>query len=243
MKNLHLLGIITVIVALISSSCKKDKAPENQLIDIEGNVYKTVKIGDQVWMAENLKTTELNDGTPIAFVTDPTTWVDASLSDPMVCYYDNDEQNMNKYGLLYNWYAVGTGKLAPKGWHVATNADWEKLRDYLIASGYNYDGSVVENKIGKSLAATSGWTASQQIGVVGNDQPSNNKSGFNGLAAGARSNSDGKFLDLGFNAYWWSLTEKDAFYSNYWGLSSDYSDLSTYDIRKGIGISVRCVKD
>lgn len=243
MKNLNFLGIITVMLALISSSCKKDKAPENQLIDIERNVYKTVQIGNQVWMAENLKTTKLNDGTPIAFVKDPTTWADVNLKVPMACYYDNDENNLNKYGLLYNWYAVGTGKLAPKGWHVASDADWEKLRDYLIANGYNYDGTHVENKIGKSLAATSGWTASQLIGVVGNNQLINNKSGFNGLPAGARSDSNGRYLDLGFNAYWWSLTEKDAFYSNHWGIYSDYSNLLTYDISKGLGISVRCVKD
>jgi uncharacterized protein (TIGR02145 family) len=242
MKNLNFLGIITVMLALISSSCKKDKAP-NQLIDIERNVYKTVQIGNQVWMAENLKTTKLNDGTPIAFVTDPTTWADVNLKVPMACYYDNDENNLNKYGLLYNWYAVGTGKLAPKGWHVASDADWEKLRDYLIANGYNYDGTNFENKIGKSLAATSGWTASQLMGVVGNNQLINNKSGFNGLPAGARSDSNGRFLDLGFNAYWWSLTEKDAFYSNHWGIYSDYSNLLTYDISKGLGISVRCVKD
>jgi uncharacterized protein (TIGR02145 family) len=242
MKNLHYLSVITVMVALISSSCKKDKAPENQLTDIDGNVYKTVQIGDQVWMAENLKTTKLNDGTPIAFVADPTTWSDANLSDPMVCYYDNDAKNMNKFGLLYNWYTVSTGKLAPKGWHVATNADWEKLIDYLIANGYNYDGTVVDNKIGKSLAATSGWKTSQTIGDVGNDQLSNNKSGFNGVASGARID-DGQYSSDAWNAIWWSYNTVDNTSAGMYVLANHSPALESGEGSFKKGLSVRCVKN
>jgi uncharacterized protein (TIGR02145 family) len=97
--------------------------------DIDGNVYNTVTIGDQVWMAENLKTTKLNDGTSISNAIDNIAW--ASLSTPGYCWFINNRATYEIYGALYNWYAVYTDKLCPTGWHVPSNSEWTTLTDHL----------------------------------------------------------------------------------------------------------------
>ena len=84
------------------------------------------------------------------------------------------------------WYAVASGKLAPTGWHVATISDWTALDNYLIANGYNFDGSLSGNKVAKALSAAIGWNSSTVQGAPGNDQTLNNRSGFTALAAGFR---------------------------------------------------------
>ena len=227
---------------VLQLSCKKDDnvaLEYGTVTDIEGNVYKTVKIGDQEWMAENLKTHKLNDGTPIAYVTADATWADMNNLEPMMCYYDNDVDNhKDKYGALYNWYAVNTGKLAPVGWHVPTDADWEKLKDYLIANGYNYDGTTTGNKIAKSLAAKTVWVPDQEVGNVGNNQASNNKTGFNAPPAGYRTET-GSFVGFGNMAFYKSAG--DSF--NYWGIDKDSPSLSFSAILPNAGLAVRCVKD
>ncbi len=103
------------------------------LTDTDGNVYITVKIGSQIWMAENLKTTKYNDGIDIPLVTDNTTW--GSLSAPAYCWPNNNEGFRATYGAIYNAYTVQTGKLCPSGWHVPTDPDWTKLTDYLGGEG------------------------------------------------------------------------------------------------------------
>ncbi len=120
-----------IIVVFIFSGCKKDNEnpvtpAAGTVTDNDGNVYHTVAIGKQVWMAEDLKTTKYNDGTPIPLVTDGTAWV--NLNTPGCCWYNNDADTYKAtYGALYNWYAVNTGKLAPAGWRVASDADWKTL--------------------------------------------------------------------------------------------------------------------
>ena len=101
--------------------------------DIDGNVYKTVKIGNQVWMAENLKTTRLNDGQLIQYEPNNLDW--ANLRTPGYCWPNNDSSNKDDYGALYNWYAVNSGKLAPIGWHVPTEDEWKILADFLGGEG------------------------------------------------------------------------------------------------------------
>ena len=141
--------------------------PSNTVTDIDGNVYHTVKIGTQVWMVENLKTTKYNDGTPIPLVTANSSW--AILTTPGYCFYNNDA-NVNKatYGAMYNWYIVNTGKLCPAGWHVPIDAEWTTLTNYL--------GS--ENAAGGKLKefGISHW-------VTPNDGTTNS-SGFTALPAG-----------------------------------------------------------
>ncbi|MEY5069791.1 MAG: hypothetical protein RLZ47_1653 [Bacteroidota bacterium] len=241
-KNLWL--PFTFGLVFILFSCKKEQHswPEPQygtMTDIEGNIYKTVKIGDQEWMVENLKTHKLNDGTPIDYVTADITWSDINSAEPMMCYYDNDvDKYKDKFGALYNSYAVQTGKLAPEGWHVPTDADWQKLQDYLIANGYNYDGSKSGNKIAKSLAAKTGWDIVQNVGSVGHDQLTNNRSGFNVIPVGYR-DASGTFLDLGYLAFFKAALNP----SNYWGLDANGVALNSNSITPHSGLSIRCIKD
>jgi uncharacterized protein (TIGR02145 family) len=137
---------------------------------------------------------------------------------------------------------VGTGKLAPKGWHVPTYNDWLILDDYLIANGYNYDGTKESNKIAKSLASKTGWKSWDEAGTPGNAPENNNSTGFTGLPGGYRLGDTGSFYELGECGYWWSS------YMSYG--SSYFKDLefceeessgNGYD--KTYGLSVRCVKD
>lgn len=234
---------ITAMLMLGFWSCKKDSKPlpdgsTGTVSDVEGNVYKTVKIGDQWWMAENLKTTKLNDGTIIPVVELQTAWANSQNQEPMMCYHYNNLANKNTYGGLYNWYAVNTGKLAPAGWHVPTDADWQKLQDYLIANGYNYDGTKSGNKIAKSLASTSNWANDPTEGNVGNNPMENNKTSFNGVSSGFRDQTGG-FGPLGIGAYWWSFNAN----FHITGIEAGSPDLFLYEINPSYGISVRCVKD
>lgn len=240
--------LVLMAFGLILFSCKKDKVATTATVtDVDGNVYKTIKIGNQVWMAENLKVIHYNTGTKpedkIPLVENGGNW--ANLAEPGYCYYNNSVDNKIKYGALYNWYAVSTGKLAPKGWHVATQADWEELRSFLITNGYNYDGSKDVDKIAKSLAATSGWENYQELGTVGNDQKTNNKSGFSALPGGLR-NPDGSYDSMNYTSSWWS-TEKVPVQDLAKIWSVDYFN---YNLVGGgvaaplkAGLSVRCVKD
>jgi uncharacterized protein (TIGR02145 family) len=239
---------ITAMLMLGFWSCKKDSKPlpdgsTGTVSDVEGNVYKTVKIGDQWWMAENLKTTKLNDGTVIPVVELQTTWANSQSQEPMMCYYNNDLANKNTYGGLYNWYAVNTGKLAPTGWHVPTDADWQKLQDYLIANGYNYDGTKSGNKIAKSLASTSGWIDDPTLGNVGNDQASNNKSGLNIMSVGGRSESSTFYPTIGDGqAIWTSSIYDSSNAKSVQLLADDYRPYGGYGSKR-IGLPIRCVKD
>lgn len=151
------ISFLIVIIIIIIQSCQKDDdifnpdIPYGSLSDIEKNTYRTVKIGDQVWMAENLRTTRYNDGTSIYHGDETSKW---SGQEGSYCWYDNDAKaHKTKYGALYNWSAVKTGILCPAGWHVPGIEEWETLANYLIANGNNYDGTSTGNLIAKSLSA------------------------------------------------------------------------------------------
>jgi uncharacterized protein (TIGR02145 family) len=212
--------------------------------DTDGNVYHTVKIGDQEWTAENLKTTKYNDGTAIPKVSDSLTWF--ALTRPGYCYYANttDIDSINKYGALYNWYVVNTKKLAPTGWHVPADSEWDTLQNYLIANGYNWDGTTTDNKIAKSLAAMADWKASSAaLGVIGNDLTLNNKSGFSAVPAGLRLNY-AAFNNKGFMSCWWSATAMEGMpFAYYRYLSNGYDYLERVEYFENSGLSVRLVKD
>ena len=242
MKNI---AIKTLFFAFLLSACLVS-ADDNtsSVIDIDGNVYTTVKIGNQVWTVENLRTTKYNDGTPIPLVTDNTAW--GKLTTPGYCYYDNTTHadSIKKYGALYNWYAVDTKKLAPKGWHVPTDAEWTILENYLIANGYNWDGTITDNKIAKSLAAKADWRTDANQGTIGNDLSKNNKTGFSALPGGYRDLFGDSNL-IGISGGWWSTTSLDAKRACGRQLSFDceyfYRESSRY--YKYCGYSVRLVRD
>ena len=189
-----------------------------------------------------MRTTKLNDGSPIPQVTDDTAW--KALTTPGYCYYSNttDAAGIKKYGALYNWYAVDTRKLAPKGWHVPSEAEWDIMRIYLIANGYNWDGTKDSNKVAKSLAAKTDWAASKAKGAIGNDLTKNNRSGFSALPGGFRL-SDGKFYLVGGIGRWWCTTEGDAVDACLRTFRCGLDSLSRNEHYEKCGYSVRLLKD
>ena len=138
-------------------------------------------------------------------------------------------------------------EFAPEGWHVPSDAEWTTLEEYLIANGYNYDGTTTGNKIGKAMASTTGWLSSTILGYPGNDQGTNNSSGFNAFPEGIRSYDifwdDGSFGSEGYSAIFWSSTENDTDFAWDRILSNRYSYLNRNGNYKQSGFSVRFVRD
>ena len=166
---------------------------QGTVTDIDGNTYDYLTYGTQQWTVENAAMETYRDGTPIPQVTDVTQWT--NLTTGAWCYYDNDPTK----GKLYNWFALAgihdtdpntpNKEFAPMGWHVPLREEYIVLSDFLIESGYNYDNSVQGNKIGKAMSSISGWDQSSEIGDVGNNQVTNNSSGFNITPIGIRNAS------------------------------------------------------
>lgn len=212
--------------------------------DADGNAYKTIKFGNQVWMAENLRTTKLSDGTPITLATTGGSW--AGLTAPGYCFFKNStDSTLNKnYGALYNWRAVDSKKLAPAGWHVPADSEWTILVNYLVDNGYNWDATK-EDKTAKSLAAKTDWIDFSEEGTPGMDRAKNNRSGFSGLPGGVRYYDNGDFDYNGERGYWWTATEDADAIINAWcrRLATDMCECGSVWNRKGNGFSVRAVKD
>ena len=143
------IGLFTFVGCGTSSSVEYGEG----VTDFKGNTYKSVKIGKQEWMAENLNVNHFQNGEIIPEAKTDEEWAKARMENrPAWCYYDNDISNGGKYGKLYNWYAVNDPRgLAPKGWHVPTNFEWTVLIDYLAANGHS-------GAEGKALKAISGWS-------------------------------------------------------------------------------------
>lgn len=194
------------------------------LEDIDQNKYVTITIGNQNWMTENLKVTRYNDGEPINLVIDNDEWW--NLKKAAYSWVDNDgDRNKNRYGALYNWYAVDSGKLCPQGWRVPTDSDWNELTQYLGGediAGDKLKAQGTEYWRGLNLSAT-------------------NESGFKAVAAGLRYYRG--FYSTGINGTWWSSTE--ASLSNAWYRTIDYkfSSIDRYYFNKSTGFSVRCTQN
>jgi uncharacterized protein (TIGR02145 family) len=227
-----------------SSNLSAKQANAGTLMDADENEYQCVQIGNQVWMAENLRTTSYNDGSPISNGIGDTAW--GKCSDTRIgayCFYDNttDSDRIARFGALYNWYAVNTAKLAPLGWHVPTLADWDTLWSYLIVNGYNYDGTTTSDKIAKSMAANTDWAPSQNEGAVGNDLSTNNKSGFSALPGGYREH-DGRFLSKSNLSEWW-IAPENSLVPYFRSLNSNNEFLYMLDGNDKWGVAVRLVRD
>jgi len=193
--------------------------------DIDGNVYHTVTIGTQTWMAENLKTTRFNDSIAIPLVTDQISW--AGLTTPGYCWYNNDSASFkNTFGGLYNWYAVNTGKLAPIGWHVATDDEWETLTNFL---GYDQAGGKLKE------TGTINWTA-PNAGAT-------NETNFSALPGGGRGNDNGTFDFMGKISFWWTSTVLTDFYAKFRSVGYNNSGIGKSGSGKVNGLYVRCIKD
>lgn len=207
--------------------------------DGSGNTYPVIAIGGtkgemgypgtgdekgvQIWMAENLKTVTLNDGAAISNVTGAAAW--SSATGPAWCWYDNTSGD---YGLLYNWYAVGTNKLCPAGWRVPTDDEWQEMVQYLggaTAAG----GKLKETGYAHWENPNSGAT---------------NLSGFSAPGGGWRSNSDGSFNELKRSGYFWTSTLSNVTNACYRCVLSSGATIYGYmsEVDQKFGFSVRCIK-
>jgi uncharacterized protein (TIGR02145 family) len=246
-------GILALLFGLllpIIPSCEKNPSGQDILVspsasttavkitygkvkDIDGNVYKTVKIGKQTWMAENLKTTKLNNGTPISFYGS-----DGELTEsptPRYCWFGYDASNRATYGALYNWHAVNTGRLCPQGWHVPSDAEWTTLTNYLGGA-----------EIAGDKLREAGQTHWENNGINGTN--ATNAFGFTALPGGAHIWSVGitnYFWGLRIEGYWWTSTEDsnntDLAWLRY--MAGDVSEVDIWTYKKKQANSIRCLNN
>ncbi|WP_333693673.1 FISUMP domain-containing protein [Flavobacterium sp.] len=209
--------------------------------DGDGNVYQTIQIGNQIWLKENLKTTRYCNGDLIPNVSSSSQW--SSLTTPAWSNYNNSSTNGSVYGKLYNWYAIEDSRnICPCNYRVATESDFVVLENYLISSGYNYDGSHSGNKIAKSLASKENWSSSSNTGAPGNNLNLNNSTLFSAQPGGYRLN-DGTFLNLNYSAYFWAFSTSSTSLGQHRAISNGMPNLVSNSVNKKIGFSVRCIKN
>jgi uncharacterized protein (TIGR02145 family) len=204
----------------------------SNISDVDGNSYKTVNIGNQTWMAENLKVSKYNDGTDIPNIEINTDWEKNTTG--AWCYYNNDEANNAKYGKLYNWYALSTTtngdkNVCPTGWHVPNDAEWTVLTDYL--GGLSLAGGQM-----------------REVGITSWDSPNTgatNTSLFTGIPGGVRT-FGGIFSSIGNRSWWWSSTlysMSNSINAGYLILENNQAYTYILKIDPQLGFSVRCIKD
>ena len=212
MKSLFLIAVLFLTGIGIQAQIKAQ----------DDKIYKTVKIGNQIWMVENLNVSTYRNGDTIPQVQDPKIW--SNLKTGAWCYYENKTETGASYGKLYNWYAINDPRgLAPEGWHIPSDEEWTKLAEAL------------GGKIGLSLKIKSskGWTSG------GNGT---NETGFSALPGGARSINE-SFSFAGNYGYWWTSTEYNSYSAWNRFLGSNYDNIGRSTGWKEFGNSVRCVKD
>jgi uncharacterized protein (TIGR02145 family) len=229
-SGIHL--VVAMLLVLVVAGCdKEDNDPAQKPVpakvtDIDGNVYHTVVIGKQAWLAENLAVTRYRNGDSIARAVDSAAWVDAPGG--AACSYKNTNENAATYGRLYNWNAVADPrKICPGGWHVPSETEWSALAEFLGGEG-SAGGKLKEAGTGRWMDPNTGAT---------------NASGFTALPAGYR-NDEGLFANLTGSAVFWTSTEHDTahgwyryLYFNYNGIYKDFYH------NKAHGFSVRCLMD
>jgi uncharacterized protein (TIGR02145 family) len=241
-------GYLLFLYIVISINCAEKPAPfrpatqsgtnneTSTMTDQDGNVYRTVKIGNQWWMAENLKVTHYRNGEAIPNVTDAAAW--SNLSSGAYCDYDNNTSNVSTYGRLYNWYAVSDSRnIAPSGWHVPTNAEWKKLEMYL---GMSQSDADAENWRGDNVAGKLKETGYSHWASPNTD--ANNESGFTALPAGVR-NPSGEFYWIRLANYLWTSDTPQPWIR---GLNYDRPGMARGSVTAEHivdGYSIRCIKD
>ena len=244
--------ILSLFIIILLSCSKEDKSSTSEIKDtetksstltvkdIEGNVYQTVQIGEQIWMAENLKVTHYNNGNPIPDIDDE--WDDAFGTDGYYAAYNDNVANVDIYGYLYNWHAVSTGMLAPEGWHVATFEEWKELQKHLtwVWEEGNPSPTIIKNGGSKLAGRADLW----EDGELENNQEFGT-SGFNALPGGAFDSSGYRGNHLGaLGRFWtstedlnWEMAHSCKLYSNRPIIEFDYMS------RRYKGFSIRCIKD
>lgn len=242
-----LLFLLACLVLVFSNSCGKDDPADplsgnctnakttavfspaviyGSMTDQDGNTYRTVNIGTQTWMAENLRTTKYRDGSDIPLVSVNTEWT--ALTSGGHCNYENTSNcdTIATFGRLYNWYAATDPRnIAPVGWHVPTRAEYYTLQQYLASIGQS-EGALKET-------GTSHWKSPNTGGT--------NLSGFTSLPGGVRLLS-GTFADMGTDGNWWS-TSITLGYIESLHLYSNSSSAPGGSYHQNCGLQIRCVKD
>ena len=237
--------LIIGVCLLLTEGCLKDEdtpavlspitfSPDvtyETVTDIDGNVYKTVTIGTQTWMAENLRTTKYRNGEAIPNVKDATEW--KNLKTAAFCDYGNtgSKDSIAVFGLLYNWYAASDSRnIAPEGWHIPSDAEWSTLTTLLVdslAGGKLKEADIIH------------WT-----NATGINAGATNETGFTAIPAGNRSyESAATFASLNYNGFWWSSTEFSATDAWFRVITSGYKSVGRKSHKKFDGFSLRCVKD
>lgn len=211
---------VRVLIFLFTLFCIESKA--QTVTDIDGNIYNTVVIGSQTWMAENLKTTRFNNGDPI--LTSPAL---LPQKNPICQWvYRQDSRNLETYGRLYTWYVTSsTRNVCPVGWHVPTDKEWEVLWDYLGGK------PVAGGKLKESGVAH--W--------IGTDSTVTNSIGFSGLPGGMR--AYGQFTLLGEFAAFWGADSYSVDKGHFYYINTSFNFLGASATYKNNGVSIRCVKD
>lgn len=260
-RYMEQLGIclVALCVGVLFTRCEKDHLmikPENlqkpegdgicgTVTDKDGNVYDVVKLGNQEWMAQNLRTTKYADGTSIP--------LGSSTSTTTAYRYcpNNSSSNVYKYGYLYNWKAVMRNSsssssnpshvqgICPNGWHVPSDAEWTELENYVRGVPYYMTKSGSE---GKALASSEDWGSSPNYLAIGNDVSINNSTGFCAVPAGCVRN--GTSCSFNRDADYWTTNSSSNSDAYAYGLySSNSSGLVSEHCNQTWGNSVRCVKD
>ncbi len=227
----YCIGFIGLALLGIGASAQQNKSTAQAsatVTDIDGNIYKTVTIGNQGWMAEDLKTTRYRNGDLIS-TTSPATLDISSESTPKYQWaYAGDESNVATYGRLYTWYAVSDSRsVCPAGWHVPSDAEWQTLIDFLGGE------RAAQGKLKE--AGTTHWNSP--------NSDATNESGFTALPGGNRFNNE-PFKGLGDFTHWWTATEYDAKFAWRRVMSKNAPEDHTGGwADKKIGWLVRCLKD
>ena len=259
---------VAFAIVLVMSSCKKEKVTtqsddtpsgdgiiKNAVTDIDGNTYDAVKLGNQVWMAENLRTTRYADGTPIS--------LGRELSYEVAYHYypADNSGNVGTYGYLYNWPAVmgnsssssanpsGVQGICPTGWHVPSDAEWTQLTTYVksqpeyVSEGCSGTDDEMETYcITKALSSTTGWDSSDEPCTPGNNPSANNATGFSAVPTG---NYEGEGDDggVGHCMNFWTATQYDSYHAYAHAWAGNESAVVRYGIKESYGFCVRCVRD
>jgi len=240
MKN----SVFLFIFSLFLFGCEKDNklSVSNDITDFDGNIYHSVVIGNQEWMVENLSTTHLNDGTDIKLISSDNEWMYSTY--PSYCWPSNTVNTDNKHGLLYNYYAVKTGKLAPKGWHIPSDEEWKELEMYI-----GMPKQEVDQRFWRGMGMA--------IYLISLDWPGVpfyhgecDQYGFSALPAGGRNGFSGSFT---MGAIWWSSTESELYFDStdpwlYGSWVREITGDDEYRIGRSVGVfqtglSIRCIKN
>lgn len=225
--------IIAILIVPLSCEMEPSQSPDftgliDSIVDIDGNTYKTIGIGSQIWTAENIRVTRLSDGTDLKLVTSNTEWRSIDPT-PSYCYYDNDLKNKNTLGCIYNFYAVETSMVCPDGWHVPSLYEWEILINFL--GGSNVAGGKLKDFY-SNLWASPNYAFSNNLR-------------FLAKPAGYRQASNGAFSSKGTTSSWWTSTAVDFNHTHARSkrITNENTEISSHYLNKSEGMSVRCIKN